>query len=342
MSRVGSLLYPWLLLLAVDYGRAVEPGLSRFAFSEPHMGTRFKIILYAPEESAAKKAAQMAFERIKALDGCLSDYRDSSELMRLCKKAGSGPVHVSDDLFFVLSQGQEVSRRSHGAFDMTVGPLTRLWRRARRSRQLPDPEELVKARALVGYERMHLDPKAQTVKLDTPGMLLDLGGIAKGYAADAALEVLKQQGITRALVAAGGDIAMSGPPPGADGWSIGIAPLEDPESQPQRYLRLHDAAVSTSGDAEQHLEINGKRYSHIVDPRTGMGLVGRASVTVVARHGIISDPWTKVPSVLGPKEGLEIIDATDGVAALIIRQTDKGMETFASARFPKAQRKDDK
>ena len=283
-----------------------------------------------------KKAAQAAFERVTALDGIMSDYRDTSELMHLCKKAGGGPIRVSDDLFFVLSHGQEVSRRSHGAFDVTVGPVVRLWRRARRTGQLPDAEELARARALVGHEKMHLDAKAHTVELDRAGMRLDLGGIGKGYAADAALEVLGQHGITRALVAAGGDIAVSAPPPGTDGWTIDIAPLEDPQGQPGRSLLLRDAAVSTSGDAEQHVEIDGQRYSHIVDPRTGLGLVGRASVTVVARHGIDSDPWTKVVSVLGPKEGLEIIDAADGVAALVVRKTPKGMETFASARFPKA------
>src|SRR5207244_2213927 len=164
----------------------------------------------------------------------------------------------------------------------------------------------------------------RTVELLKAGMQLDLGGIAKGYSADEALAVLKQQGIPRALVAAGGDIAVSGPPPDAEGWTIGIAPLEDPNQKPSRYLLLHDAAVSTSGDAEQYVEIDGKRYSHIVDPRTGIGLVGRQSVTVVARHGIMADSLTKVVSVLGPERGLAIIDGLEGVAALVVSKVEDG------------------
>src|SRR5262249_28184538 len=157
---------------------------------------------------------------------------------------------------------------------------------ARRTHELPDAKELSRARALVGYQNLRLDAKARTVQLLKPGMQLDLGGIAKGYSADEALAVLRKNGITRALVAAGGDIAVGDAPPDVDGWKIGIAPLEDPDKKPTRYLILQNAAMSTSGDAEQYVEISGKRYSHIVDPRTGIGLVGRQSVTVVARKGI--------------------------------------------------------
>jgi thiamine biosynthesis lipoprotein len=310
-----------------------EPQLARFTFTEPHMGTTFKLILYASDEPTANRAAQAAFARIGVLDGILSDYRPTSELMQLCAKAGEGPVQVSEDLFTVLVRAQEVSRLSDGAFDVTVGPVVRLWRRARKSQQLPDAEKLTQARALVGYQNLRLDDKARTVELLKPGMQLDLGGIAKGYTADEVLRALRQHGITRALVAAGGDIAVSRPPPDAEGWTIGIAPLEDPNQKPSRYLLLHDAAVSTSGDAEQYVEINGKRYSHIVDPRTGIGLVGRQSVTVVARHGIMADSLTKVVSVLGPERGLAIIESQEGVAALVVRKTDKGTETFASKRF---------
>jgi thiamine biosynthesis lipoprotein len=321
-------LYLILLLLTHDH-------LARFTFSEPHMGTRFKIILYAPGQPAAKRAAQAAFQRIAALDAMLTDYRQESELMQLCKKAGGQQVPVSKELFFVLARAQEVSALSDGAFDVTVGPIVRLWRRARRSQQLPDAKELAQAKALVGYKNIHLDEKKQTVQLLKVGMRLDFGGIAKGYAADEALEVLRLQGVTRALVAAGGDIAVSGAPPDADGWKVGIAPLEDPEKEPSKYLLLHDAAVSTSGDAEQYVEIDGKRYSHIVDPRTGLGLVDRQNVTVTARHGIFADSLTKVVSVLGPQKGLPLIEKMDGATALVFRKTDKGLENIASKGFPK-------
>jgi FAD:protein FMN transferase len=313
---------------------AAGPALQRYTFVEPHMGTRFKVILYAPDESTAAAAAKDAFAHIAALDGIMSDYRPTSELMQLCKKAGGDPVPVSEELFFVLARAQEVSRRSDGAFDVTIGPVVKLWRRARRTQQLPDKQELADALALVGHDKMKLDAKARTVQLTKAGMQLDLGGIAKGYAADEALAVLKKHKIDRALVAAGGDIAVSGPPPDAEGWNVGIAPLEDPDARPARYLLLKDAAVSTSGDAEQYVEIDGKRYSHIVDPKTGIGLVGRMSVTVLAKNGVTADPLAKVPAVLGPEKGLPLVEETEGAAALVVRKTDRGEEVIASKRFP--------
>jgi thiamine biosynthesis lipoprotein len=328
-----SILSLFALPLVVTGGLRAEPAPARFTFDEPHMGTRFRIIAYAPDEATARKAARAAFARIAALDACMSDYRPTSELMRLCAKAGGGPVRVSEELFFVLSKAQEVSARSDGAFDVTVGPVVRLWRLSRRTQKLPEPEKLARARALVGYQNVRLDARRRTVQLLKPGMQLDLGGIAKGYSADEALRVLKEHGLGRALVAAGGDIAVSGPPPGAKGWDVAIAPLDKRDTPP--HLLLHDAGVSTSGDAEQYVEIDGKRYSHIVDPRTGIGLVGRMSVTVVGPDGITADSLTKVVSVLGPERGFRIIEATPGVSARVVRRTDKGLEASASKGFPK-------
>jgi thiamine biosynthesis lipoprotein len=295
------------------------------------MGTRFRIVLYAADEATANRAAKAAFARIAELDGIMSDYRATSELMQLCAKAGGEPVKVSDDLFTVLEKAQQVSRLSDGAFDVSVGPVVKLWRIARRTQKLPDKEALDKALALVGYRNIKLDSKNRTVQVVKPGMQLDLGGIAKGYAADCALATLRKHAVDRALVAAGGDIAVSGPPPDADGWKIGIQPVEGGE--PRKYLLLKDAAVSTSGDFEQYTVIDGKRYSHIVDPKTGLGLVGRMSVTVVAKNGLNSDPLAKVPCVLGPEKGLAIIDSLDGVSALMVRKTDKGEEVIESKRF---------
>jgi thiamine biosynthesis lipoprotein len=310
-----------------------EPPPTRYTFSEPHMGTRFQILVYAPDRNTARKAAQDAFARIASLNATMSDYDKTSELMRLCAKAGGPPIPVSAELFFVLSQAQEVSRQSAGAFDVTIGPVVKLWRKARRLKKLPDAEKLTEARALVGWQNVRLDKDKRTVQLLKPGMQLDLGGIAKGYAADEALAVLKKHGLDRALVAAGGDIAVSGPPPGAEGWKIAIAALPG-EKDPGR-LVLHHAAVSTSGDAEQFVEIAGKRYSHIVDPRTGIGLIGRMSATVVARKGIESDSLTKVVAVLGPEKGIEIIEANEGVSARMVRKKGDKFETIVSKNFPK-------
>jgi thiamine biosynthesis lipoprotein len=320
-------------VLAMVFLGRTEPVLTRYEFTEPHMGTRFRIILYAPDEDTARKAATDAFARIASLNAIMSDYDNTSELMRLCAQAGGPPVPVSAELFFVLSKAQEVSRQSGGAFDVTVGPVVKLWRLARKRRKLPDAEKLAAARALVGWQNVRLDKDKRTVQLLKAGMQLDLGGIAKGYAADEALAVVKKHGIERALVAAGGDIAVSGPPPGADGWKIAIATLPG-EKDPGRLI-LHHAAVSTSGDAEQHVEIDGKRYSHIVDPRTGIGLIGRMSATVVARHGIDADSLTKVVAVLGPEEGIKIVESHEGASARMVRKKGDKFETIVSKHFPK-------
>jgi FAD:protein FMN transferase len=333
---------PWLLVLLAVGSLAAEPKLTRYSYTQPQMGTTFKIILYAPDEAAGNKAAKAAFARVAELDGIMSDYKAASELRRLCDRAGGDPVKVSDDLWTVLERAQEVAKRSDGAFDVTVGPIVRLWRLARRTRKLPDADDLAKAMALVGYEKVKLDPKEHTVQLTTKGMQLDLGGIAKGYAADQALLVLKKAGLTRALVAAGGDIAVGDAPADADAWTVGISPVEDPEGKPKKYLLLKNAAVSTSGDAEQYVEIDGKRYSHIVDPKTGIGLVGRMTATVVAPNGLWSDPLTKVVAVLGPEKGFPLIEQTKGVSGYFVRKTDKGEEAFASKHFPEVKQRDDK
>jgi len=299
------------------------------------MGTKFRIIVYAPDKAEADKANKAAFERIAELDRIMSDYQPTSELMRLCAKAGGDPVPVSEELFLILNKAQEVSKLSDGAFDVTVGPVVKLWRRARRTRKMPDKEQLAKALELVGYDKVKLDFKKHTVQLAKEGMQLDLGGIAKGYAADEAIAVLKKHGLTRALVAAGGDIAVSGPPPDADGWKIEIEAADDADDKPRRTFLLHDAGVSTSGEKEQYVEMEGKRYSHIIDPKTGIGLIGQQSVTVIAPNGITSDSMTKVVMILGPEKGLAIIEKLEGASSLVVRKEEKGLDVFVSKRFPK-------
>jgi thiamine biosynthesis lipoprotein len=333
MNNRRFLLAALVACLGLSRLQADEP-LKRFEFSEPHMGTRFGIIVYAGEEALARKAAKAAFARVAELNGIMSDYQSTSELMRLCAKAGGGAVKVSGDLFTVLARAQRVARESDGAFDVTVGPVVRLWRRARRTHEMPDPEKLKAALALVGWKNVVPDEKARTVKLLKPGMQLDLGGIAKGYAADEVLKVLARHGLTRALVAAGGDIAVGDAPPGKAGWTVAIAAVDAKKEGPNR-LVLVRAAVSTSGDAEQYVEIGGKRYSHIVDPRTGLGLVGRMSATVVAPDGITSDSLTKVVAVLGPKKGFAIIEKYKGVSGRYVRKTEKETEVVTSKGFPK-------
>jgi thiamine biosynthesis lipoprotein len=268
----------------------------------------------------------------------MSDYKKDSELMRLCKtfatKVGP-PVPVSEDLFFVLQKAEELSKRSDGAFDVTVGPVVQLWRLARRTQELPDPKEFAAAREKVGYKKVKLDPAKKTVQLLTPGMQLDLGGIAKGYAADEVLKLLRTKfGIKQALVAASGDIACGDPPPGKEGWTVEIAPIA--KSQNPRTLTLANAAVSTSGDLEQFVVIKGVRYSHVLDPKTGLGLTGRRSVTVIARNGTTADSMTKAVSILPPEKALKLVEETPGAACyIVILDKDEKPVVTASKRFPK-------
>jgi thiamine biosynthesis lipoprotein len=322
-----------LLAYHVAAIRAAEPSLQRFEFTEVHMAVDFRIVLYAEDDAAAKQAATAAFARIKQLDEELSDYKADSELSRLSDTAPSPqPVHVSDDLWRVLAASKRVSAQTGGAFDCTVGPVVKLWRRARRNHELPLPDALAAARESVGDQYLELDAKRQAARLLKPKMRLDLGGIAKGFAADEALAVLKKRGITRALVGGSGDIAVGDPPPGATGWRIGIAPLE-PKGPPSRHVVLANAAVSTSGDSMQHVEIAGKRYSHVVDPRSGMALTDHCSVSVVAPNCTTTDGLSTGLSVMGTASALKLADQLPDVAALIVRQPDSKQEALESARW---------
>ena len=308
-------------------------GLDRYEFTQPQMGVSLRIVLYGADEEAANRAARAAMARVGQLNGILSDYDATSELSRLGRSAGQGCyVAVGDDLWRVLWRAGQVAVQSGGAFDITVGPYVRLWRRARKTRSLPIDGELEKARSAVGYRHVLFDECCQAIALARPNMRLDLGGIAKGYAADEALAVLRAAGIDRALVDLGGDIALGDAPPGREGWKIGIAPWKA-DAPPSRFLLLRRVSVATSGDAWQFVEIGGRRYSHIVDPRTGHGLTERIRVTVVAPDGATADSLASAVSVLGPERGLKLIEAIPGAAALVVRKVDGNVEQYESQRF---------
>ena len=295
-------------------GAACFAAPHRFEYSQVAMGVRARIVLYAADGSAAQEAAGIAFDRIAALEDVMSDYRPTSELNKLCEKAGGPSVKVSPELLFILAESQELAQRSGGAFDVTVGPLVNLWRDARKTGVLPTPAEITAAQNLVGWRKMTIDPKASTVKLSVPGMKLDLGGIAKGYACDEAIRILREQGMDSALIEMGGDIVVSKSPQGTDGWEIEVA---------GKPMALANKAVSSSGDTEQFVEIGGKRYSHIVDPRTGLGLTNRIAVTIIAPNGVTSDGLATAISVLGEAKGRALLKSYPGVTAYIRKTSDR-------------------
>ncbi|MDB5339487.1 MAG: rane-associated lipoprotein involved in thiamine biosynthesis [Planctomycetaceae bacterium] len=315
----------WLgFLFGLTTANLPEPTLTRYEFSQRLMGISFDISVYASDETVANEAAEAAYRRIRELNAIFSDYEPDSELNRLCKTAGTGrAIPVSRELWEIILASVALSEKSEGEFDITVGPLIRLWRKARRAKQLPDVEQIAAARSLVGYKLIKVDHQARTVELTKAGMQLDLGGIAVGYACDDVLKIFQQRKLTRVMIDGSGDILVGEPPPDQAGWIIGIAPAT-PDGPPSRQLSLKNAAVSTSGDVFQHIEINGVRYSHIVDPKTGLGITDRSTVVVVAKTCLAADAWSTTVSVLGPERGIKgLLESHPEAAALIIRTTAK-------------------
>ncbi|MDY0169620.1 MAG: FAD:protein FMN transferase [Thermoguttaceae bacterium] len=307
--------------------------LERFEFTRVEMAMPVRIVLYSDQKEVATRAATAALDRFRELNGVLSDYDAESELNRLCRTAGSGAcVPISDDLWQVLARAWQVSEASGGAFDVTIGPVSRLWRRARRRREIPPAERIKDALQRVDYRFVKLDPARQCITLQRGGMQIDLGGIGKGYAIDQALLTLQKKGIERALVDAAGDIGVSGAPPGMTGWRIAIASL-DPAAPPEAFLWLSHGAVAHSGDLWQHVEIDGKRYSHIVDPKTGIGLTDHSSVTVVASDAITADALASAVSVLGPERGLALLESTPGVAGRIMHAPEGRTKSYESSAW---------
>ena len=308
--------------------------LQRFEFQRPEMGLPFRIVLHAVDGATATNAAEAAFARIAELNSILSDYEEGSELSRLSRSSGSGQaVPVSPDLWKVLAKAEEVSRASDGAFDLTVGPFVQLWKRARRQRELPTANQIETARASVGWRFVELDAGRHTALLRVPHMRLDPGGIAKGYALDEAAKVLRARGVSRFLVSGGGDMVAGEAPPGQRGWRVEVGVFDTTNAPSPRFVSLRNYALATSGDVFQRAEIAGVRYSHIVNPHTGVGLTDHSLVTMLAPTGMTADALSKVVSVLGPEQGLPRLKAFSGVEALALRRPDAQVEERQTAGF---------
>lgn len=320
--------------VAAVWGGGLMYAEERFAFEKAEMGLPVRVTLYASGQSEAQVAADAAFQKIEEINTIFSDYDSDSELSRLSDSSGQGlPVKVSSELWQVLEYSQRIAALSEGAFDMSVGPLVNLWRAARRKKELPSRARIDEALRRSGYGWLRLDPVARTVELMKPRMRLDAGGVAKGYAMEEALKVLKQRGYARAMVSGGGDMALGDPPPGATGWRIEINALDEEGAPVPRFLHVASRCVSTSGDFYQRLEIDGKRYSHIVDPRTGIGLTDHSLVTVVALHGMEADALSKVVAVLGPDAGIPIVEKMPGVAVHVVRAPNGKVSEYFSANW---------
>ncbi len=332
---LGSLFLPPSISSGAPPSHSSSPKPILLSFQKPRMGTLFTIRLWAaPADSQkARAAADAAFDEISRLNSILSDYELNSELLLVTQEPKNTWLPISDDFLNILTLSHQLAAATDGAFDVTAGPHIRNWRLSKRDRRLPRPSALKDAFSKTGYEKLEIDHKKKAVKFTVERMRLDFGGIAKGYAADAALAILSKHGFPRAIVAGSGDIVVGDPPPGQPkGWAIGIRSLDQEDSKKLTdTVWLTHSAVSTSGDTQQFLDIDGKRYSHIVNPKTGLGLTERIGVTIIGPNAVTTDSTATAVSVMGKKRGLAYVESQNNLECLIIEKDDEGKDQLTES-----------
>lgn len=309
----------------------VASSQNRFEYTYSQMGTQIRWVLYTENEEKADSVSTMVFERIDELNLSLSDYLDESELNQLGRK-GFQTVQVGEDLYRILKAATEISTITMGAFDVTVGPLTKLWREARNRKILPNGTDLAKAKHSVGYGLVQF-PGPGLVQLKAKGMQLDLGGIGKGYTADEIIAIFESHGIHSALVDLGGDIRVSGPPPDRAHWVIAFSYSDKNGKEQLQKVKLTKGAVATSGDRFQFVEIDGVRYSHIIDPRTGMALSDRVQVTVIGKDATTADAFASAFGVLGFDEVKKRFNEWPTLEVFMTNQSQTGYQQWKSPGF---------
>jgi len=299
------------------------------------LGTYLTLTVVAESEPKARADIAAGFERIAELDAIMSYYRPDSELSRLNAQAGRGPVVVSDDLYRVVAAGALWCGRTMGTFDIAVGPLVELWQICGKLNRLPTAEEFARVKPLLGAGRIILDPAARTIRFPVEGMRLDLGGL-KGYITDEVTKLLVRRGVKSALISMAGDIHALGRNLGGGPWRVGVQDPRSPHSPDMlvTVLELSDQSVSTSGNYERFVEIQGRHYAHIVDPRTCQTAESVPSVTVIGPDTVTSDILCKSLSILGVQDGLALLEKFPHVEAMFITFDEKGeMRLTRSAGF---------
>lgn len=297
------------------------------------MGTFVEIKVAAPtgREKAASKAIELAAEEMRALIDVVNWRNPKSDVARLTDQAGGDAIAIDPRLTRILLQAREVSKLSGGAFDVTIAPALKLWRFDPLDPVIPDDASLAKAVALVDYRALILDDRNNTARLEHKGMRIDLGAIAKGAVIDAAAAALHNSGFPNALVNAGGDVMAMGGTFGRP-WALGVQDPRGRRDLPIGVVSLRNQAIATSGDYEKVIEIDGRRYHHILDPRDGRPVSKTASVTVIASNAQTADAWSTALFVLGPGEGLKVCERLENVEALFV---DEDLKQRRSSGFPK-------
>ena len=287
------------------------------------MGNQFEISLVADEEELANEWIQQGFNHIKEIEHLLTTYSDSSDLYRINAAAGVEPVVVHKETFGIIERSLQISAITQGAFDISYGSVDkRLWNFDVHQNELPDPETAKKMVRLINYRNILLNKAATTVMLKEKGMRIGLGGIGKGYAAEKTRQYLKSLGATAGIVNASGDLTTWGMQPDGKPWTIGIA---DPNNASSifSYLEVSDMAVATSGNYEKFIWVNGRKYSHTINPKTGLPITGIKSVTILTPNAELADALTTPIAIMGIEAGLHLINQLHQVEAIIIDDDDR-------------------
>jgi thiamine biosynthesis lipoprotein len=319
-----------VLALAVVWSfpsRAATPPLEHYEATRLSMGCVYAIEAYGHDVRSLTATVRDAFDEIDRLDRLMSHYQPQSPLSRINREAARAPMSVEPELFDFIAAAMRYTRQSDGAFDITVGPLMKAWGFFGGDGHMPSTATLAEARRHVGPGHVILDSRAQTIRFDEPGVELDLGGVAKGYAVDRAVRILRAAGVSGALVSAGGStIYALGTPPLSDSWELSVQDPVD-SRRTARTIRLSDRALSIAGSSEKSFEADGVRYSHIMDPRTGRPVQGVLSVAVVAPSGTAGDALDDALFVLGPTRSRDYLGQWPAVEAMFFMPAADGSWT---------------
>ena len=324
ISRTAVLLFCLVSLGASNCSCARKGPVKVDSGHQIVMGTFARVVVVAESREAGLDCIQAAMAEVHKVDELMSDYKDDSDIGRVNEKAAEIPVPVSEWTFDVLKRSVEFSRLTDGAFDVTVGPLMDLFREAKKGAAAPTEQQIAEAKSKVGFEKLKLDGQNRTVQFAVEGMRLDLGGIAKGYAIDKAVEAAQQHGAIGGMVDIGGDIRCFGSPPeGRENWLIAV---QNPDATVEHTsggqllltLKVTDTAVTTSGDYRQYVMIGGLRRSHIMNSQTGSSAEGLSSVTIIADNATDADALATSVSVMGAEKGLALIEEQPNVEAILI------------------------
>jgi thiamine biosynthesis lipoprotein len=323
----------FLCLIFISIFGCSKGEIKKYQDNQILLGTQVSITVFSEDAQKANRAIDLAFQRISELEAILTKYKKDSDIGRL-NLSDSGWIKVSPVTFEVIKKSVEFGKISNGAFDITIDPILRLWEEAQKRDSLPSSDELKRVTESIGYTNIMLRPKSLEVRLKKAGMSIDLGGIGKGYIVDEAVKVLKSQGIRHGLIDAGGDLYILGDNPERGRWRIGIRNPLKPD-QNLRYLEISNKAVATSGHYMRFYTVQGKRYSHIIDPRTGWPVQEKvASVVVIAPDATTADAMATAIIVLGPDKGVKLAESIPGLETLIVTREGDELAFTQSTGFP--------